>query len=185
MPEGLDFVIRALDGNQQTARNGKPYWLGRDIMDVLAYKDWRDFRDVIEKAKVSCDMAGNFSSNHFVRLDEKVEIGSGAHRTRENYALSKYACYLVAMNGDPGKARLQRHKRTLRIRHSSRKCRMRLPRTSAGCCCETASRTPTRSWVEPPRKLESEAKCSESSKTRAIKGFMAGSGIATLRRKRE
>jgi DNA-damage-inducible protein D len=100
---GLDFVINALDGKRRAARNGKPYWFGREIMEVLSYKDWRDFREVIEKSKVSCDMAGNFSSNHFVRLDEKVEIGSGAFRTRENYVLSKYGCYLVAMNGDPGK----------------------------------------------------------------------------------
>jgi len=103
MTDGLDFVINALDGKRRAARNGKPYWLGRDIMDVLAYKDWRNFLDVIEKAKTSCDMAGNFSSNHFVRLDEKVEIGSGAYRNRENYALSKYACYLIAMNGDASK----------------------------------------------------------------------------------
>lgn len=100
---GLGFVINALEAKKRLARNGKPYWLGREIMDVLSYKDWRDFREVIEKSKVSCDMAGNFSNNHFVPLDEKVEIGSGAFRARENYVLSKYACYLVAMNGDPSK----------------------------------------------------------------------------------
>ena len=129
MADGLDFVIRALDGKRQTARNGKPYWLGRDIMDVLAYKDWRDFRDVIEKAKVSCSMAGNFSSDHFVRLDEKVEIGSGAYRTRETYALSKYACYLIAMNGDPGKPEIATAQAYFsQIKRSNKRCRRRLRR---------------------------------------------------------
>jgi DNA-damage-inducible protein D len=72
-------------------------------MNILTYKDWRDFRELIEKAIVSCDMAGNFSNNHFVQKDDMVEIGSGAQRKRENYVLSQYACYLVAMNGDPAK----------------------------------------------------------------------------------
>src|SRR5580704_15297912 len=103
MTIGIDFVKTALEKLRRSAPNGKPYWLGRDVMEVLTYKQWRDFREIIDKSIVSCDMAGNFSNNHFVRVDEMVEIGSGAQRTRENYALSKYACYLIAMNGDTNK----------------------------------------------------------------------------------
>jgi DNA-damage-inducible protein D len=99
----LEFIKDSLERLRRIADNGRPYWYARDIMEVLTYTDWRDFRSLIEKAKVSCDMAGNFSANHFVRLDEMVEIGSGAQRQRENFVLSQYACYLVAMNGDPGK----------------------------------------------------------------------------------
>lgn len=54
-------------------------------------------------AKESCEKAGNLSVNHFVQLDEMVDIGSGARRKRDNVVLSKYACYLIAMNGDPSK----------------------------------------------------------------------------------
>jgi DNA-damage-inducible protein D len=72
-------------------------------MEVLDYKDWRDFREVMERAKTSCEMAGNFSAHHFVLMPEMVPIGSGAQRERENFALSQYACYLIAMNGDPSK----------------------------------------------------------------------------------
>lgn len=99
----LEFIKNALEKLRRVASNGKPFWYAREIMAVLTYTDWRDFRAVIEKARVSCDMAGNFSADHFVHTDEMVEIGSGAQRSRENYILSQYACYLVAMNGDPSK----------------------------------------------------------------------------------
>lgn len=99
----ITFVRDALEKIKKTASNGKPYWLARELMDVLTYDSWTNFRGVIDKAITSCDMAGNYSTNHFVEVDDMVEIGSGAQRTRENFALSKYACYLIAMNGDSRK----------------------------------------------------------------------------------
>ena len=72
-------------------------------MEVLNYKEWRDFREVIERAMKSCEGAGNFSPHHFVLMPEMITAGKGAQRERENFALSKYACYLIAMNGDPNK----------------------------------------------------------------------------------
>ena len=103
MDNQLEFIKIALEKLRRVAGNGKPFWYAREIMDTLTYRDWRDFREVIEKSILSCDMAGNFSSNHFVQVDEMVGIGSGAQRARENYVLSQYACYLIAMNGDTSK----------------------------------------------------------------------------------
>jgi DNA-damage-inducible protein D len=103
MADGSDYVINALNAKQRIANNGRPYWFGRGVMEILAYKEWRDFRDVLEKAKTACELSGHFSSDHFVPSPEMVDIGSGAKRERENYILSKYACYLIAMNGDSGK----------------------------------------------------------------------------------
>ena len=100
MPDAVDAVIGKLKSLQKLTKNGQPYWMARDIMAVLDYKDWRVFREVIERAKGSCENAGNFIADHFVAQPEMVEIGSGAMRERENFALSKYACYLIAMNGD-------------------------------------------------------------------------------------
>jgi DNA-damage-inducible protein D len=97
------IVINRLKTLQRKSPKGLPYWMGRDIMEVLDYKDWRVFREVIERAKTSCEMAGNFSAHHFVPQPEMVSIGSGAQRERENFALSQYACYLIAMNGDTSK----------------------------------------------------------------------------------
>jgi DNA-damage-inducible protein D len=96
-------VIGQLKAVERKTKTGRPYWMARDIVSILDYRDWRDFREVIERAKASCENAGNFVVDHFVLMPEKVEIGSGAMRERENFALSKYACYLIAMNGDTSK----------------------------------------------------------------------------------
>jgi DNA-damage-inducible protein D len=97
------IVIGRLRALERMTAKGLPYWMGRDIMEVLDYREWRDFREVIERAKTSCEKAGNFSAHHFVPMPELITAGKGAQRERENFALSKYACYLIAMNGDPSK----------------------------------------------------------------------------------
>lgn len=103
MTQETHIVIDSLKALQRISDRRIPYWMARDIMEVLDYKDWRAFREVIERAKTSCAMAGNFSAHHFVLQPDMVSIGSGAQRERENFALSQYACYLIAMNGDTGK----------------------------------------------------------------------------------
>lgn len=103
MADAANMVIERLKALQKATPAGVLYWMAREIMTALDYREWRDFREVIEKAKVSCSNAGNFAANHFVPMPEMVEIGSGAKRERENFALSKYACYLVAMNGETSK----------------------------------------------------------------------------------
>jgi len=100
MSDAVDAVIGRLKSIQKLTEKGKPYWMAREIMGVLDYSEWRVFKEVIERAKVSCANAGEFVAHHFVPQPEMVEIGSGAMRQRENFALSKYACYLIAMNGD-------------------------------------------------------------------------------------
>jgi DNA-damage-inducible protein D len=103
MTEPAHGVIEKIKSLRKTAENGADYWMARDIMEVLDYGNWRDFREVIGRAQASCEKAGHFVDNHFALMHQMVEIGSGAKRERENFALSKYACYLVAMNGDTSK----------------------------------------------------------------------------------
>lgn len=103
MSNQLDYIVTVLDEKKKTAANGNPYWMARDVMAVLGYQDWTNFRNVLVKAIASCDNSGEFSSDHFCEVAEMVSIGSGAQRKIENWILSKYACYLVAMNGDSNK----------------------------------------------------------------------------------
>ena len=103
MADLANVVIERLKTIQRTSANGQPYWMAKEIMSALDYRSWRDFLQVIERAKASCENAGHFSSNHFVLMPEMMEIGKGAKREVKNFALSKYACYLVAMNGDTSK----------------------------------------------------------------------------------
>ncbi|MCX4364178.1 MAG: DNA damage-inducible protein D [Bacilli bacterium] len=80
---------------------GKEYWLARELMLVLGYKDWRYFDAVIEKAKIACQNSKQSDSDHFVVYNKMVNIGSGAKRKQKDYNLSRYACYLIAQNANP------------------------------------------------------------------------------------
>lgn len=100
MEDNLKYIVSALDSIRRTAKNGTPMWFARDLMEILQYKDWTNFKNVIEKAKIAADNSGVFSSDHFCDFTEEIDAGKGARVKRENCVLSKYACYLVAMNGD-------------------------------------------------------------------------------------
>ena len=79
------------------------FWFARDLQVLLGYTEWRKFQGVIEKAKESCKKSGNEISNHFVDAAKKVTIGSGAQRDIDDIMLTRYACYLIAQNGDSRK----------------------------------------------------------------------------------
>lgn len=86
-----------------TTENGTEFWLARDIQHLLGYTDWRNFLNVISKAKTSCEVSDNNISDHFVEFNKKVQLGLGAEREIEDIMLTRYACYLIAQNGDPKK----------------------------------------------------------------------------------
>jgi DNA-damage-inducible protein D len=82
--------------------NGE-YWLARDLQELLGYAKWENFVKVIEKAKTACKSSGFDPVDHFLDVRKMVELGSGAVREIEDIALTRYACYLIAQNGDPTK----------------------------------------------------------------------------------
>ena len=82
---------------------GQEYWSSRDLSKVLGYTDYRNFIAVITKAKDSCKNSGQKVSDHFVDINEMVQIGSGAERELDTIHLSRYACYLIVQNADPSK----------------------------------------------------------------------------------
>ena len=82
---------------------GMEFWLARDLQSLLGYAKWDNFAKVIEKAKISCNTAGYESSDHFLDVGKMVSLGSGAQREISDVALTRYACYLIAQNGDPSK----------------------------------------------------------------------------------
>lgn len=75
-------------------------WSARELQNILGYSQWRNFKNVIEKAEKSCEQAGEDTKNHFAEFSKMVEIGSGAQKPVEDIALTRYACYLIAQNGD-------------------------------------------------------------------------------------
>ena len=79
------------------------FWFARDLQKLLDYDDWRNFAHVIEKAKLSCKNSGQEPSDHFVDANKMVQLGSGSERKVDDFMLTRYACYLIAQNGDPRK----------------------------------------------------------------------------------
>ncbi len=83
--------------------NGVECWSARELQTIFNYSDWRNFLNAIEKAKKSCEGSGVAVSDHFVDTNKMIELAKGAQRTIEDIALTRYACYLIAQNGDPAK----------------------------------------------------------------------------------
>lgn len=75
-------------------------WSARELQPILGYAQWRNFYNVVDKAKKSCEKAGEDIKNHFAEFSKMVDIGSGAQKEIQDIALTRYACYLIAQNGD-------------------------------------------------------------------------------------
>lgn len=82
---------------------GIEYWYARDLQKLLGYVEWRKFEDAIHRARVSLESTKTPDEDHFVEAAKMVKLGSGAERQIKDYKLTRYACYLIAQNGDPRK----------------------------------------------------------------------------------
>ncbi|MBS0450448.1 MAG: DNA damage-inducible protein D [Proteobacteria bacterium] len=83
--------------------NHVEYWLARELQVLLGYAQWRNFELVIDKAKIACQKTGQVIADHFADVSKMIELGNSAERDVGDIALTRYACYLIAQNGDPRK----------------------------------------------------------------------------------
>jgi DNA-damage-inducible protein D len=88
---------------KQLESSGNEFWTARELATVLQYKNWQNFKKVIDRAILACKNSGYPVSDHFIEVSKMVVIGSGAKRSQVDYKLTRYACYLIVQNGDPRK----------------------------------------------------------------------------------
>lgn len=79
------------------------FWYARDLMKLLGYTEWRNFENAVKRAIISCETSNIQSNDHFVEVNKLITVGKGARRSVNDYMLTRYACYLIAMNGDTTK----------------------------------------------------------------------------------
>jgi len=103
-----DLIARLHRSVEEAAheRDGVEVWLARELQELLGYTTWRRFEEVIDRAKTACENAGQPVADHFADVGKMVDVGSGASREIADLALTRYACYLIAQNGDPRKAEI-------------------------------------------------------------------------------
>jgi hypothetical protein len=103
----FDNFKQLMDGKKREhPGNGSEYWRAREIQEGLGYDTWRSFEEAIGRAIEACRTAGKNPAKHFAEVSKMSAIGNGAKRKAADYSLSRLACYLIAINGDPRKTEI-------------------------------------------------------------------------------
>ena len=101
--ELIHTLTTTFEAHAQQTEGGIEYWLARDLQHLLGYDEWRNFTAVISKAKTACEVSAHQASDHFVDVNKTIAMPKGAEKEVIDLMLTRYACYLIAQNGDPQK----------------------------------------------------------------------------------
>ena len=101
--ELIHALTDTFEDHSNTTENGIEFWFARDLQHLLGYSEWRNFLKVIIKAKIACETSENAVSDHFVDVNKTIDMPKGASKEIDDIMLTRFACYLIAQNGDPKK----------------------------------------------------------------------------------
>ncbi len=103
MSEIENYNLTTFESIKHIDQYGDEFWYARELQKALEYSEWRNFNNIIEKAKISCQQSNNVVSYHFVDVNKTIEMPKSATKDIDDIMLTRYACYLIVMNGDPRK----------------------------------------------------------------------------------
>ena len=103
MNEIKEYTEKLFEDIKHIDENGNEYWLARELQQVLEYKEWRKFNNVVNKAIITCNNSKVRIEEHFVQVDKMIIMPKNASKIIRDYKLSRYACYLIVQNSDPRK----------------------------------------------------------------------------------
>jgi DNA-damage-inducible protein D len=178
-------INKSLEEIKKT-KNDFDYWSARDLMIVLGYSDWRNFEIIIKKAKIACTKSDQNVMGHFVDADKKISTGKTAKMEIKDYLLTRYACYLVAQNGDSRKKEIAKAQTYFAVQ--TRRQEVKEENEKIVKRIEARERL-----KETERKIEGTvykrgvrtSSDFASFKDKHIRGLYGGIGIASLKRKRK
>lgn len=101
--EVVQSLTETFEAHAQQTDGGVEYWLARDLQHLLGYAEWRNFTTAVSRAKTACEVSGHRVEDHFVDVTKMVDLGSGSQREIDDIMLTRFACYLIAQNGDSRK----------------------------------------------------------------------------------
>ena len=104
--ELIESLAANFESYAQRTENGVEFWFARDLQVLLGYTEWRNFLQVITKAKITCESSKNAVSDHVVDVNKMIKLAKGAEKEISDIMLTRYACYLVAQNGDSRKPQI-------------------------------------------------------------------------------
>lgn len=99
----IHTLTETFEAHAQETEGGVEFWLARDLQHLLGYSKWDNFLNVVSKAKTACEVSEHAIEDHFADVGKMVDLGSGSRREVDDIMLTRYACYLIAQNGDPRK----------------------------------------------------------------------------------
>lgn len=99
----IKHLTKDFESYTNQTQNNIEFWFARDLQHLLGYSEWRNFYKVINKAKTTCETAGHLISDHFVDINKTITMPKGATKEIPDFMLTRFACYLIAQNGDPQK----------------------------------------------------------------------------------
>lgn len=104
--ELINLLMQTFEAHSHMTESGVEFWLARDLQVLLEYEKWENFEKVIQKAMQACELSGHVMVDHFPDVRKTIQMPKGAEKTINDYMLTRYACYLIAQNGDPRKEKI-------------------------------------------------------------------------------